>query len=54
MKSILLGAAALVLAAPAFAAPPMPTVPEIDATAGVAAVAALGAGVAMLRERFKR
>lgn len=29
-------------------------VPEIDATAGVAAVAALAAAVALLRERFKR
>ena len=29
------------------------TVPEIDAAAGVAAVAALGAVVAMVRERFK-
>lgn len=29
-------------------------VPEIDAAAGVAAVAALGGAVALLRERFKR
>ncbi len=29
-------------------------VPEIDAGAGVAALAALGAGIALLRERVKR
>lgn len=34
--------------------PACDSVPEIDAGAGVAALAALGASVALLRERFKR
>ncbi len=60
MKYVLLSTAAATLVASATGAfatgtpiTPIP-VPEIDAAAGVAAVAALGATVAMLRERFKR
>lgn len=59
MKSIAFAAFAMVLAAPAFATGglvvPVPVnAPEIDAAAGVAAVAAVTAAVAVLRERFKR
>ncbi len=60
MKYVLLSTAAAALVASATGAfavgtapSPLP-VPEIDAAAGVAAFAALGATVAMLRERFKR
>lgn len=57
MKTLVLGAIAVSVAVPAFAVSgfvvPVP-VPEIDAAAGVAAVAALIAAVAVLRERFKR
>ncbi|PWR02542.1 VPEID-CTERM sorting domain-containing protein [Meridianimarinicoccus roseus] len=59
MKKVLTIAAITVIAsasgALASTCPPIcPTVPEIDAAAGVAALAAVGAGVALLRERFKR
>ncbi|WP_172330222.1 hypothetical protein [Mangrovicoccus sp. HB161399] len=55
MKYALLALAAASIAAPALASDFGDVqVPEIDAAAGVAAVAALGATVAMLRERFKR
>ncbi len=55
MKYALLALAAVVVAAPAMASDfDLVAVQEIDAAAGVAAVAALGATVAMLRERFKR
>ena len=62
MKTIAFASLAILAAAPALAntngfptLPPVGTaVPEIDATAGVAAMAALGASIAMLRERFKR
>ncbi len=57
MKHAILFLTAVVAAGPALANDPIfgtIEVPEIDAAAGVAAVAALGATVAMLRERFKR
>ncbi|QIE43591.1 VPEID-CTERM sorting domain-containing protein [Meridianimarinicoccus aquatilis] len=57
MKTLLTATAMVfvgVVAAYAQAKPPTPSVPEIDAAAGVAALAAVGAGVALLRERFKR
>ncbi|WP_161555940.1 hypothetical protein [Mangrovicoccus ximenensis] len=52
-----LAALALVAANPVFAGTAFGgavQVPEIDAAAGLAGFAALGATVAMLRERFKR
>lgn len=55
MTKVILSAAVLAaIAVPALATPSGGPVPEIDAGAGVAALAALGASVALLRERFKR
>ncbi|MCR9088655.1 MAG: VPEID-CTERM sorting domain-containing protein [Rhodobacteraceae bacterium] len=56
-KSIAVGVAlvtATLIAAPAFANPFLSNVPEIDATAGTAAMASLGAAVALLWERRRR
>lgn len=53
MKTIAIATFAI-LAASAASANGFAPVPEIDAAAGVAAVAALGGAVAVLRERFKR
>lgn len=44
----------IALAAVCGDAAPCESVPEIDAAAGVAALATLGASVALLRQRFKR
>lgn len=56
MTKVIISIAALVASSSAALAvgDPFATVPEIDAAAGVAAVAALGGAVAVLRERFKR
>jgi hypothetical protein len=51
---IRLAAIILVLTGGSAAASVAPAVPEIDAGAGVAALAALGAGVAILWERHRR
>lgn len=57
MKKLGLGALAALLATPAFASTSVfsnaPTVPEIDAMAGFAAIAVVGAAVALIRERSK-
>lgn len=57
MKLKTLLASAFVLAANAASAQavidPKPKVPEIDALAGVAAIALVGAAVALIRERSK-
>lgn len=61
MTKLYIAIAASLLASPAFAAGGAvcgfggcPVVPEIDAMAGVAALAAVGAAVALVRERTKR
>jgi len=55
MKTLITSAVAVVAAAPAFASnitlPPSTQVPEINAYAGVAAVAVLAAVVALIWER---
>lgn len=52
-KLIVLGLA--LVATPAFASGiPFPSVPEIDALAGAAALAVVGGVVALVRERTKR
>jgi uncharacterized protein YcaQ len=55
MKTLMTAAVAVVAAAPAFASnitlPPSTQVPEINAYAGVAAVAVLAAVVALIWER---
>ncbi len=56
-KIVLFAVAATVLTAGAALAGDAtfkPTVPEIDALAGLSAIAAVGAAVALVRERFKR
>ena len=53
MKRILLIAAASLVASPAFAAVSV-QVPEMDAGAGVAAIALLAGAAAIIRERHKR
>jgi len=57
MKKFVLAAATLVATAGTALAqskPGAPAVPEIDALAGVAAIAVVGAAVALIRERSKR
>lgn len=54
MKTIIASAAILGMSTVAAFAQIKPVVPEIDATAGVAAAAALVGVVVLLRERFKR
>lgn len=54
MKTVLLAAASLAtMSAPAFAGMGVP-VPEIDAVSGGAALAIVGAAIALLRERSRR
>lgn len=58
MKILGFAATSLIVSASAALAqagkPPLPTVPEIDALSGVAALAVVGAAVALIRERSKR
>ena len=55
MKKYYLAAVATLVASPAFAnfVTPTQNVPEIDALSGLAAVAVVGAAVALVRERSK-
>ena len=54
MKTIFTAGVVLALGTVAAHAQIKPVVPEIDAVSGVAALAAVGASIALLRERFKR
>lgn len=54
MKALLATAFTLATAGAAFAQSKPDSVPEIDALAGFAAVAVVGAAVALIRERSKR
>lgn len=56
MKTTVLFATSLILSATAAFAqgkPTPPSVPEIDALAGIAALAVVGAAIALIRERSK-
>ena len=57
IKTLIATAATLAMSSAAFAAggkPAPAVVPEIDALSGLAAVAVVGAAVALIRERNKR
>lgn len=54
MTALLASAAAFLSATAAHAQIKAPSVPEIDALSGFAAIAIVGAGVALIRERSKR
>ena len=56
MTKLYVSAAAMLVASPAYATfmtPPTGGVPEIDALSGLAALAVVGAAVALIRERSK-
>jgi hypothetical protein len=54
MRTVFAATALTLMAGSAFAGTTPVAVPEIDAGAGVAALAALGAGVAIVWERWRR